>query len=78
MWPDESCFNLFCTDGRCQNCLEPHKAMNPSCVTRTVQGSAQSIMIWGMFCWYGNGVHRGYTNSDEIPRSTGRSSALNG
>ena len=34
----------------------PHKAMNPSCLTRTVQESERIIMIWGMFCWHGNGV----------------------
>ena len=30
--------------------------MNPSCLTRTVQGSAGSIVVWGMFCWHGSGV----------------------
>ena len=55
MWLDESRYTLFCTDGRRRIWREPHEAMNPSCLVRTVQGSGGSIMVWGMFCWYGSG-----------------------
>ena len=29
---------------------EPHEAMKPSCLTRTVQGFGGSIMLWSTFC----------------------------
>ncbi|GFV76828.1 dimer_Tnp_hAT domain-containing protein [Trichonephila clavipes] len=50
--PVESRVALFCIDGRRQICREPHKAMDPSCPTRTVQGSGGSTMIWSTFCWH--------------------------
>ena len=74
MWSDESLYTLFCTDRRHRIRREHHEAMNPSCLTRTVQGPGGSIMIWGMFCWHGSGVLPGQTNSHVIPRYTGRSS----
>ncbi|GFX10816.1 hypothetical protein TNCV_4740361 [Trichonephila clavipes] len=42
--------------------------MNPSCLTRNVQGSGSSIMIWGLFCGHETGVPGGLTNSHGVPR----------
>ncbi|GFW53486.1 DDE_3 domain-containing protein [Trichonephila clavipes] len=36
MWSDEPCYTLFCSDGKYRIWREPHKAMNPFCLTRTV------------------------------------------
>ena len=55
MWSDESRFTLFQNDGRVRVWRQPHKALDPSCVTPTVQASGGSMMIWGCFCWNGHG-----------------------
>ncbi|GFT74043.1 transposable element Tcb2 transposase [Trichonephila clavipes] len=53
---DESRYSSFSTDRKYRIWREPYEGMNPSCFTRTVQGSGGSIMIKGMLCWDGSGV----------------------
>ncbi|GFW39097.1 transposable element Tcb1 transposase [Trichonephila clavipes] len=48
MWSAESRYTLFCSDGKNRVWREVHEDMNPSCLTRTVQGSGGNIMIWSM------------------------------
>ena len=54
-WSDESRFTLFCCDGRQRVRREPHEALDPKCMTATVQAAGGSVMVWGMFCWSGLG-----------------------
>ena len=55
MWSDESRFTLFQNDGRVRVWQEPHEALDPACVSPTVQASGGSVMIWACFCWHGHG-----------------------
>ncbi|GBN55695.1 hypothetical protein AVEN_70747-1 [Araneus ventricosus] len=54
MWFDESRFSLFENDGRTRVRMEPHEAMDTSCIVPTVQANGGSIMIWG--CFNGSGL----------------------
>ena len=62
MWSDESRFTLFQNDGRVRVWRKPHEALDPACVSPTVQASGGSVMIWACFCWHGHGSATLFSN----------------
>ena len=55
MWPDESRFTLFQSDGCIRVRREADEVMHPSCQVPIVQACGGSAMIWGCCSWSGLG-----------------------
>ena len=51
MWPDESRFTLFQSDGCIRVRREADEVMHPSCQVPIVQACGGSAMIWGCCSW---------------------------
>jgi Transposase len=56
LWPDESKFNLFGSDGKVMVWRSPKEECEPRCTVPTVKHGGGSVMVWGCFsrCGVGN------------------------
>ncbi|CAF4791551.1 unnamed protein product, partial [Rotaria socialis] len=49
LWPDESKFNLFGSDGKIMVWRATDKELSPQCMVSTMKHQGGSIMVWGCF-----------------------------